>query len=100
MYHNLLKEQKWPHLFCLQTFLTNVSTSTLLETFVKNVCKQNVNSRRNVGLIKSAMNVKLKDAEYDEDRVRKMFNSNLKEYIKVVISETQVDLFICLFFSD
>ena len=36
-----------------------------VETFVKNVCKQNVNSRRNVGLIKSAMNVKLKDAEYD-----------------------------------
>ena len=35
---------------------------------------------RNVGMIRSAMKVKLEDAEYDERQTRNLFNMKLKEY--------------------
>ena len=69
----------------------NVGTNDV-EKYVKNVCKHNVQKKRNYGLIKNAMKMKLKDAEYDEKRMRKDFNHKLVEYKKAIFRGSPVDI--------
>ena len=68
----------------------NVGTNDV-EKYVKNVCKHNVQKKRNVGMIKNAMKMKLEDAEYDERRVRKDFMWKQNEYRKVIARGSPVD---------
>ena len=53
----------------LKTILNkNVGTNDV-EMYVRNICKHNVQKKRNIGMIKNAMKMKMMDAEYDEERL-------------------------------
>ena len=69
----------------------NVGTNDV-EKYVKNVCKHNVQKKRNIGMIKNAMKMKLEDAEYDEKNVRKDFIYKLSEYKKATIRGSSADV--------
>ena len=60
----------------------NVGTNEV-ETFARNVCKQNVRKDRNKKLIRDTMKHKVIDAEYDERCARNDFVRDYIEYSKV-----------------
>ena len=68
----------------------NIGTNEV-EHYVKNMCKHNVRKNRNVGMIRSAMKVKLEDAEYDEKQTRKLFNAKFKEYRNCSVKGSVID---------
>ena len=68
----------------------NVGTNEV-ETFARNVCKQNVRKDRNKKLIKETMKHKVIDAEYDERCARNDFVRDSIEYSKVTNRGSWVD---------
>ena len=62
----------------------NIGTNDV-EKCVRAVCKQNVKKKRNIGMIRNIMRMKLDDAEYDEKQTRKEFCYKNSEYRKTVM---------------
>ena len=69
----------------------NIGTNEV-ERYVRVVCKQNVRKKRNVGMIRNAMKMKLEDAEYDEKITRELFIHKLNEYKNVVTKGSAIDV--------
>ena len=60
----------------------NIGTNDF-EKYVSIFCKQNVRKKRNIGMIRSALKMKLDDAKYDENVVQRQFNQKHREYKSV-----------------
>jgi hypothetical protein len=63
-----------------------------VEKYVGLVCKQNVKKKRNVPMIRYTMKMKLDDAEFDENMIRKQFKQKLREYEKTTIRGSPADV--------
>ena len=68
----------------------NIGTNEV-EKYVGVECKQNVKKKRNVPMIRYTMKMKLDDAEFDENMIRKQFKQKLCEYEKTTIRGSPAD---------
>ena len=69
----------------------NIGTNDVVK-YVNGVCKQNVKKTNKAAMIRFDMQMKVRDAEYDERVTRKAFNQKLSEYKEATIKGSHADI--------